>query len=155
MRTFSRPVLIDAPVETVFAFHASPGALGMLTPPFPPVRIVRRTGGLEPGAIVELRVAGMRWVARHGTLIENRLFCDEQIEGPLARWVHRHEFAAEGVRTRLVDRVEYELPGGPLVNRLFGWAVDIGLRRMFDHRHRVTRRECERMARDLNRFPPV
>ena len=147
MRTFSRSVSIHAPVETVFAFHAAPGALGMLTPAFPPVQVVRRTGGLEPGATVELRVAGMRWIARHGTCIDNRLFCDEQVEGPFAHWVHRHEFAAEGAGTRLTDRVEYELPGGPWVNRLLGWAVDLGLGRMFEHRHRVTRRECERMTR--------
>lgn len=143
MRLFSQSVLIDAPVEEVFRFHARPEALRLLTPAFPPVQVVRRRGGIEPGAEVELRVAGMRWLARHGSYRENRLFSDEQTEGPFAHWKHRHEFEDVGGRTRLTDRVEYELPGGTWVNALAGWAVDIGLRQLFRHRHRVTRRECE------------
>lgn len=143
MPSFSQSVLIDAPVESVFAFHSMPDALSLLTPTFPPVRVVRKTGGLEPGSTVELRVMGMPWVARHGEFIPNRLFSDEQVQGPFARWVHRHEFEAVGSRTRLTDRVEYSLPGGAVINSLFGWAVEAGLRQMFAHRHAVTRRECE------------
>lgn len=143
MRSFSQSVTIDAPVEAVFAFHAGPDALSLLTPAFPPVRVVRKSGGLEPGSIVELSVMGMPWIARHGEFIPNRLFSDEQIRGPFARWVHRHEFEAVDGRTRLTDRVDYRLPGGPVINSLFGWAVEIALRNMFRHRHAVTRRECE------------
>ena len=54
-------------------------------------------------------------------------------------WIHRHEFEAAGSKTRLTDRIDYELPGGSLVNLLFGWTVNLGLRNMFAHRHRVTR----------------
>ena len=34
-------------------------ALALLTPPFPPVRLVRRTGGIRKGARVELRRWGL------------------------------------------------------------------------------------------------
>ena len=68
---------------------------------------------------------------------------DEQVEGPFAKWVHRHECEAVGSQTRLTDHITWELPGGEAVNLLFGWAVTAGLRRMFAHRHRVTREVCE------------
>ncbi len=135
--------VIDAPVETVFGFHERDDALPLLTPAFPPVRLVSRSGGIERGARVELRVTLFRWVALHTACEKNRLFVDEQIEGPFAKWVHRHEFEDLGGKTRLTDRVEYELRGGPLVNALFGWTAKPGLHQMFSHRHRVTKRFCE------------
>jgi ligand-binding SRPBCC domain-containing protein len=143
MARFVKTVMIDAPVDKVFRFHEREDALSLLTPPFPPVRVISRSDGIQPGAKVVLRVVVFRWVALHTEYITDRLFVDEQISGPFARWVHRHEFEGFGSRTRLTDRIEYELPGGPLVNRLLGWAVTPGLNRMFEHRHRVTRQFCE------------
>ena len=142
MPTFVRSVVIDAPVETVFAFHEREDALPLLTPPFPPVRLVSKTGGLEPGSRVELRVGFLRWVAVHTAYEKDRLFVDEQREGPFALWVHRHEFEDLGCASRLTDRVQYLLPGGPLVNLLFAWTVTLGLHQMFRHRHKVTRQLC-------------
>jgi len=136
-------VVIDAPVSVVFGFHEREDALALLSPAFPPVRMVSRTSGIEAGARVELRVGGMKWVARHTAYEKDRLFVDEQIEGPFAKWVHRHEFENVAGKTRLTDRVEYLLLGGPLVNSLLSGFTNAGLRRMFRHRHGVTKRMCE------------
>ena len=144
MPAFVQSVVIDAPVNVVFAFHEREDALALLTPPFPPVRIVSRTGGIATGARVELRVGIFRWVALHTAFQENCFFEDQQMEGPFAQWIHRHEFESVGSKTRLTDRVAYQLPGGTLVQTLFGWTVTLGLRNMFAHRHRVTREFCER-----------
>ena len=144
MAVFQKSILIDAPVEKVFAFHEREDALALLTPAFPPVRVVRKSGGIEPGGRVELRVGPFRWLALHTDYEKNRLFVDEQVEGPMAVWKHRHEFEPVGSwETRLTDRVEYRLPGGFLVNALFGWTVRPGLSRMFAHRHKVTKQICE------------
>jgi len=142
--TFVESVLIDAPVDAVFRFHEREDALALLTPLFPPVRMISRTGGIRTGARVELRVGLFRWVALHTAYEKDRLFVDEQIHGPFAKWVHRHEFEAAGAKTRLTDRIAYELPGGSLVNMLLSWTVSLGLRNMFAHRHRVTKEVCEK-----------
>ena len=130
--------MIDAPVTRVFAFHEREEALALLSPPFPPMRITR-TGGLEIGARVVLRCGSFRWVARHTDFEQDRRFVDEQIEGPFQLWVHRHEFEDLGGKTRLTDRVEYRMRGGPIGNAL----VRPLLAALFTYRHRVTRRECE------------
>jgi ligand-binding SRPBCC domain-containing protein len=140
---FVRSVVVDAPAGVVFAFHEREDALALLSPPFPPVRVVSREGGIRPGARVDLRIGPLRWLALHTLYERNRLFVDEQIEGPFAAWVHRHEFEDLGDRTRLTDRVTFRLRGGAAVNVLFGWLVAWSLRPMFVHRHRVTRRMCE------------
>jgi ligand-binding SRPBCC domain-containing protein len=136
MATFIKSVLIDAPVERVFAFHERPDALELLTPPFPPVRILYKSGGIHVGARVVLRVGFTKWVALHTAYEKDRLFIDQQVEGPFKSWVHRHEFAAVEGKTRLTDHVEFEFPG-------LSWAVKPGLVHMFRYRHRVTRRYCE------------
>ncbi len=144
MATFLSSVLIEAPVAAVFAFHEREDALALLSPPFPPVLVLRRDGGIEVGSRVEMKIGPLHWVALHTAFEKNRLFEDNQISGPFARWVHRHEFFDLGDATRLTDNIDYLLPGGVLVNRLFGWAVEIGLGRMFQYRHRVTKLFCER-----------
>ena len=141
--TFCKSTVVKAPVETVFAFHERQDALRLLSPRFPPLRVMRKTGGIERGSRVELQIGPLPWTALHTVYEKNRLFVDEQIQGPFAEWVHRHEFESMGGATRLTDRVEYRLPGGVWVNRLFGWAVHLGLQVMFRHRHRVTRQYCE------------
>jgi ligand-binding SRPBCC domain-containing protein len=142
VQAFLKSVLIDAPVEEVFAFHEREDAFSLLTPAFPPVRLISRTDGIKAGSRVELRVGVFRWIALHTAYEKNRLFIDEQIEGPFAKWIHRHEFEAAGAATRLTDRIDYELPYGAVANNLFGWTVTLGLRRMFAYRHRVTREIC-------------
>lgn len=144
MPIFVYSSLIHAPVEIVFGFHEREDALRLLSPAFPPMRVVHKTGGIEKGARVDLRIGPVAWIALHTDYEKNRYFEDRQIHGPFAEWTHRHEFEAAGSNaTRLTDRVEFRLPGGTWMNRLFGWAVRLGLRQMFRQRHRVTKRYCE------------
>ncbi|MEQ1946964.1 MAG: SRPBCC family protein [Bryobacteraceae bacterium] len=143
MPTFQKSVLVNAPVETVFGFHQREDALRLLSPAFPPLKVLRKEGGLEPGSMVELKIGPVRWVARHSAFKKNEFFEDRQESGPFATWIHRHEFEAVGNATRLTDRIEYQLPGGALINTLFGWMVKLGLLQMFRERHRATKRYCE------------
>jgi len=140
---FVKSILIDASVRDVFGFHERDDALALLSPPFPPVRIISRVGGIQTGAQVALQVGPFRWIARHTAYEQDRLFVDEQVRGPFRSWVHRHEFEAVDGKTKLTDRIEYQLPGGALVNLLFAWIVNAALVNMFRHRHRVTREFCE------------
>lgn len=145
MPRFVYSTVIPAPVEKVFAFHEQPDALERLTPPFAPVRFMRREGGIQPGAIVVLEIPigpfRKRWVARHTEYERNRLFADVQEEGPFRRWVHHHRFEPLGPNeTRLTDDVEFSLPGGALSDFLGAWLARLQLRRMFRYRHEATRR---------------
>jgi ligand-binding SRPBCC domain-containing protein len=132
----------DAPVERVFAFHEQPGAFELLTPPWQKVRITARSNGLDAGARVEFRLLfgpfSKKWVALHTAYEKNRLFVDEQVEGPFRSWVHRHEFVPENGGARLTDSIQFSLPIPG-----FDWLVKAQLRKMFAYRHAVTKRECE------------
>lgn len=148
MLRFQYSSLINAPVETVWQFHARPDILNLLTPPWQPVKIIRREGGLSIGAISEFRLSlgpiPVRWIAEHIECQPNLLFTDEQIEGPMESWVHRHQFTAENGKTKLTDAIAYELPGGWFSELLLGWWVYSRLTDMFRYRHEVTKKECEK-----------
>ena len=146
MLHFEFSSLINAPVERVWQFYERKDILELLTPPWQPVTIVRREGGLGVGAVSEFRimllVIPVRWVARHTECEENHFFVDVQASGPMKSWEHRHEFKPENGQTRLTDSISYEIPGGQLSESILGWWVNSRLREMFRYRHQVTEEYC-------------
>ena len=145
MRTdrFTRRVRIAAPADEVFAWHARPGALERLTPPWSPVEVVGRSGGIEDGAEVLLRLPlgplRIDWRARHSDYQSGRQFRDVQISGPFARWEHTHRIEPEGERAcQLEDTIEYALPLGAVSMPLGSGMVRRMLGALFEFRHRRT-----------------
>jgi uncharacterized protein len=133
-------VLPHSPAE-IYAWHARPGAFERLTPPWERVDVVERRGGLADGARTVLRVragpASVRWVAVHRDHVAERGFTDEQVEGPFAHWVHRHEFLPDPAGCLLVDRIEYAPPYGLAGATADLWAIRPRIRRMLAYRHAV------------------
>jgi uncharacterized protein len=149
----SMPVSADA----VWDWHARPGALERLTPPWDRTRIVDRSArGLEDGARITLSVPigplRVRWVSRQRDCVRGRGFVDEQIEGPFAHWVHTHamldETAAAGrAGSILEDRIEYDPPYGAAGRWLAGRALRGRLDTLFRYRHDTLRADLETHAR--------
>ncbi|MBW4684891.1 MAG: cyclase [Komarekiella atlantica HA4396-MV6] len=147
MLHYKHSSVINAPPEVVWKFHERSDILQLLTPPWQPVQVVRREGGLDVGAITEFRLflgpLPLTWLARHTEHEKYRLFADEQISGPFESWIHRHEFEPENGRTKLTDAISFCMPGGGTVEFISGWLVQAQLEAMFRYRHYVTKRECE------------
>ena len=147
MLHFKHSSVINAPPEVVWKFHERPDILQLLNPPWQPVQVVRREGGLNVGAITEFRLflgpLPLTWLARHTEYEKYRLFADQQISGPFESWVHRHEFEPENGKTKLTDAISFSMPGGGTVEFVSGWLVQVQLEAMFRYRHYVTKRECE------------
>lgn len=147
MLYFTHSSIINAPVEAVWKFHERQDILQLLTPPWQPVQVLRREGGLNEGAITEFKLfiglLPLTWLARHTDFEQYRLFTDVQISGPFESWVHRHEFTEEDGKTRLTDNISYSMPGGDGVEFVSGWLIQLQLEAMFRYRHFITKRECE------------
>ncbi len=130
-------------VEEAFAYHARPGALSRLIPPWESVQIESSDNSLEVGSRVVLRTSvfgvPVRWVAEHTEFDPPNLFADTQVSGPFAAWNHRHEFQAAGSYSSLRDCIEYRVPFGS-IGRLFGGGkARATIEAMFAFRHRLTR----------------
>ena len=132
-------VIIDAPLDEVFAFFSKAENLGVITPPTlafekvdaPPAHM---TEGLLIDYRIKLGPVPMRWRTRIEAWVEGQRFVDSQIRGPYRCWYHEHHFEAAGEQTVMTDRVWYAPPLGPLgrlTNRLF---IAPMLRRIFGYR---------------------
>ena len=137
-----RTTWIPRPPHEVFSFFASARNLERITPAFlrfhilTPDPIVMRAGTRID---YELTLHGvrLRWRTLIEEFVEDSHFVDLQLSGPYRYWRHRHDFKAIDGGTLMLDRVDYELPMGPLgriVRRLF---VRSSLDRIFDHRAKV------------------
>ncbi|WP_424003567.1 SRPBCC family protein [Haloarcula salina] len=160
MDTYERQVRVAAPLSAVWDFHATGDGLVALTPDWMNIRIEEQRGPdgesdpeeLTAGSVVvsSIQPFGVgprqRWVS---DIVERReedgeaMFRDEMREGPFPHWVHTHTFRADGDDATIVhDRVEYELPGGPL-GRAVGPLGLLGFEPMFRYRHRKTKELLE------------
>ncbi|MES3517082.1 MAG: SRPBCC family protein [Natronomonas sp.] len=159
MQTYTREVRVSAPLESVWSFHSNIDGLEALTPGFLGLEVVSVTGPdgepnptvLEAGSRIEMQMRplgvlpGGRWVS----VITDReygdgsaMFRDVMEEGPFPAWTHTHRFFADGEETLIVDRVEYELPGGR-VGEAAGPLGRVGFEPMFRYRHSQTKKLLE------------
>ena len=137
-----RTQLIRRPRKEVFRFFENPKNLERITPAFLKFRIVTP----EPIAMVEdarieyrLALFGLPfgWCTTIESYESPTMFVDRQLRGPYRLWRHTHEFSDFPGGTRMVDRVEYELPFGFLGDLAHAVFVRRTLNRVFDHRERV------------------
>jgi ligand-binding SRPBCC domain-containing protein len=147
MFTFRYSSAIQATVETVWHFHERPDAVQLLIPPWQPVKVLSRSGGLQVGAKTEFLISigpvPVKWVAVHTECDPYRMFTDIQQEGLVESWTHRHYFVEDNGQTQLTDEIECQLPGGWLAEAMLQWWVRDRLRDMFRYRHQITRESCE------------
>jgi len=148
---------MPASAEAVYRFHAEPGALERLTPPWEKVRVVARTGGIEtPGSRVTLRVSigpfTQDWIAEHAACEPGKLFRDVMVSSPFRFWEHTHKFIPDTQNSSwLEDTVEYQFPFGWLGQLLAGAYTRRRLQRLFEWRHKVTVEALAGQAKEAKR----
>ncbi|OLZ41594.1 cyclase [Natrinema saccharevitans] len=159
MPTYERETTVRSPFEDVWAFHSQISGLEGLTPDWMNLRVERVIGPdgepdpnvLEPGSEIALSMRPFGVGPRqHWTSVitareredGSAYFRDEMVHGPFDRWEHTHSFYADGRRTRLRDRVTYELPLGGLGDAI-GPLSNLGFEAMFRARHRLAKARLE------------
>jgi len=153
---FELETTIASPLERVWAFYSDPvNALPALTPPDVEVSMESADVPVKVGSRIVLNIRQpvlgrrVRWVAKiveyrppHPVAFgEEARFVDEQESGPFAMWRHEHDFErVDEKTTRMLDRVTYRVPLGPI-----GWIADVvfvrrKLNEMFRYRHAQTKK---------------
>ncbi len=128
--------VVDASLDEVFSWHARPGAITRLAPPWQPLRVISEAGSLRDGRAVLGLPGGLRWVAAHQPdgYDPPRAFADSLESLPLP-WRHAHQFSPAGEQaTRVTDVVDTPLPAR-------------ALRSTFVYRHRQLAGDLAALAR--------
>lgn len=140
MYTLTREQLVETSLEAAWDFLRNPVNLNAITPDDLHFRIISPLpevmfNGLLIQYKVTIPVIGARnWVAEIKHIREYHSFVDEQRLGPYRFWYHYHEITETGHGIKLVDKVHYGLPYGPLGQALHCLFVKKTLNRIFDYR---------------------
>ncbi|MBC2601306.1 SRPBCC family protein [Puniceicoccus vermicola] len=133
--------IIPLPREEVFPFFALAENLEKITPDSLKFEILTPLPiEMEEGVLIDyrLRIGGIpqSWQTLISRWDPPFQFVDEQMKGPYRKWVHTHTFRECDAGTEMTDRVEYELPFGPL-GKIAHPIIRRQLRKIFTHRNAV------------------
>lgn len=143
MKTYSfvTQTILNKPLSEVFPFFANAENLDKVTPPWLKFEILTLLPiEMKVGTKVDyrLRLHGIpiHWCSEITEWDPPHKFTDYQLKGPYRFWQHQHFFTAEGNQTRMIDRVEYGIPGwifAAIVHSLF---VKLDLIKIFEYREK-------------------
>lgn len=123
--------------EHIFDFFARAENLNLITPPWVHFQIktplpVAMDKGVHIDYTIRLHGIPVAWKTEITTWEPSRRFIDEQLNGPYRVWIHEHTFEAVDGGTLCRDQVDYEPPGGAIINR---WFVQPDVFKIFSYRH--------------------
>jgi ligand-binding SRPBCC domain-containing protein len=134
-------LVTPASLTETFAVFADPNNLAKITPPSLGFRILTRNLTMRRGAEIDylFRWLGlpMKWKTEITEYEPPSMFVDEARQSPYSFWRHRHTFRETSEGTVVADRVEYDLPFGPVGRVAHGITVGPQLRHIFAHRQRA------------------
>jgi ligand-binding SRPBCC domain-containing protein len=109
---------IARPLPEVFAYFTRPKNLVQFTPPDYHLELVTGPEILALGA--RLTWQGRRWgltqkiIQEVASFAAEKLIIVEQKQGPFKRWVQAHHFEPSETGTRIIEKIEFDPPGGML-----------------------------------------
>ena len=116
--------MIYEEIDNVFEFYASPNNLNLITPKFLNFKILgNNLNTTSEGMIFQYRLKLHKfpifWKSRIEEWNPPLKFVDRQLLGPYLKWHHQHLFEKINHHTKVIDIVNYIVPGGKLIHNLF------------------------------------
>jgi len=128
--------------EAVFAFFSKAGNLEAITPDGMSFQILTpRPIEMRAGTRIDYRLRlgllPITWQTEIESFDPPHRFVDVQLRGPYRLWRHLHEFLPVEGGTEVHDRIEYQMPLGPLGSLAHALWVKRKLARIFDFRQKM------------------
>src|SRR5918999_1263620 len=124
--------------EEVFPFFSDAFNLELITPPWLRFKVLTVSPiEMKEGTVIDyrlkLRGISLQWQSQITAWKPPHHFVDQQRRGPYRLWIHEHTFVESNGGTLAQDRIEYAVPGGLLIQKLF---VEPELKKIFAYRSR-------------------
>ena len=148
MAFFTKRVEIPFEAHDVFNYHARYRAIDRLIPPWSFLQVIKRNNGLENGATCILKLQygplKLKWIARHMGYLQDQVFQDVMIKGPLKTWEHTHSFTPNELNGCIMeDKIRYSLPYGLHRFNIFEDRLNKTLNQIFSYRHRILQNDLK------------
>ncbi len=131
--------------KQLYDYHAAPGALERLLPPWENSRVISKEGTIAPGGKVELKIKlgpiPLRWEAHHIEDIPGRMFKDIQYRGPFSLFQHSHTFTDLEDGAELEDHINFQLPLSSITSLVAAQRIKDKLTRNFIYREHVLKED--------------
>lgn len=118
MALFEHELILPCSPKAAFDFLRRPANIARISDPNMGLKFTAAPEHIEEGSVLEFQLVSFNQVhkAIHRiTRFEpSKLFFEEQEKGPLAMWEHLHQFEPHPEGVRLIDEIDFELPGGLL-----------------------------------------
>ena len=152
---FERETLIAAPAELVFDLSLDIDAHRWSMSASNERAIAGvTTGRIGLGETVTWRATHFRipftMTSRVTALERPRRFVDEQVRGPFRSFHHEHLFEPAGDGTRMVDRIRFDAPLGPIGELVERAVLATHLEKLITIRREYLKAEAERRQRTAN-----
>lgn len=116
MPVYETATILACSPSKVFDFLARPANLALVTPPDLNMKLVAGPERLALGSTITLQGSKFgisQKITSEVTAFEEGVrFTDRQISGPFGKFEHTHRLEPHDDGTRMIDRIEYESPGG-------------------------------------------
>lgn len=116
MAIFEEEILLPISRIVLFEFLSRPANIVKVSDPNLGLKFQKAPEIVSQGSRIHIEMMAMSQVQKaiheitlytpHETIVET------QIEGPMRAWRHEHIFEDLGDQTRMIDRIEFEKPGG-------------------------------------------
>ncbi len=142
IHTLTASQVVPVDVDRAWDFFSRPENLGRLTPPSMAFEMRTDRPEMTEGELIDYTVRpllGIRlpWRTRIEGLFPPFRFRDVQLRGPYRYWEHTHVLTPVDGGTRIDDRIDYEVPFGPIGEILQRLVVRAALERVFRYRARA------------------
>ena len=139
MASFESKVSIACPATAAWDFLIRPVNVLKISPPEMGLSLVDPPEVLVPGCELLVRVQAygqtQDLLHRFDDFSPHQRFLEEQVKGPMRRFVHEHVFEAVGDgEVTVIDRIEFDPPGGMLGFLLTESRIKSSLVGLFEHR---------------------
>lgn len=149
MFIFEKSVIIKCPIRKVFEFHTDIENLQLLSR-FRGMRVKLKKVNLPIWkgsevllSITHFGIIKLRWYLHVEEFDSPNKFVDIMLKGPFKTWKHTHQFIDMEDSTKMIDRIDYEMPLGFLGKLAHNLFVKRHINSLFEFRHRLTKEILE------------
>jgi len=145
MASFEARLTLPCSQREAFEFLLRPANVALISPPHMGLHFVDAPEIVSSGCRLKFRIQGFGQV-REGehvitSVVEHSQISESQVKGLFRSWQHEHLFESDARgQAILIDRIEFEPPGGVLGLLVTKNRVLDQLEDAFDHRHERLRK---------------
>jgi len=127
-------------ISKAWEFFSKPANLNQITPPWLKFKLLTpKVEKMYSGQILEYKITALlgipqTWITEIKSVVENRIFIDEQRFGPYKFWHHKHIFEEVESGVKMTDIVHYMLPFGVLGRLIHKFYIRKRLQNIFQYR---------------------